>query len=142
VCGGRPNAALIAISMADLTAGVLGAIISTMLIVVLGEIVPQAACSRHGLLIGASTLWLVKIFLVVMFPIAWPISLVLDRVRTQPFITPAAPCAVPASFVAETTSRGTADRTADGLQTPTWPYSLKTLHITSLVPNPSQLPSG
>lgn len=83
MCGGCPNAALIAISMADLTSGVLGGIISTLLIVVLGEIVPQAACSRHGLLIGANTLWLVKFFLVIMFPIAYPISLVLDSVRSS-----------------------------------------------------------
>ena len=39
----------------------------------------QAACSRHGLFIGAYSLWMVKLFMVVLSPIAWPISLVLDR---------------------------------------------------------------
>jgi metal transporter CNNM len=45
-------AALIAILLAGLTSGILGGIISTLLIVILGEIIPQAACSRHGLVIG------------------------------------------------------------------------------------------
>ena len=38
---------------AELTSGLVGFVLSTILIVMLGEIVPQAACSRHGLALGA-----------------------------------------------------------------------------------------
>ena len=72
--------ALIAILMADLTDGLVGLAVSTLSIVVCGEIVPQAACSRHGLYIGANTVWIVKIFIVLMSIVAWPISLALDYV--------------------------------------------------------------
>jgi len=41
---------------------------------------PQAACSRHGLEIGANTIWIVKIFIVMLYVVAWPVSVVLDRV--------------------------------------------------------------
>ena len=60
-------AALIAILMADLTDGLVGLALSTLSIVVLGEIVPQAACSRYGLYIGANTVWVVKIFIIIIF---------------------------------------------------------------------------
>lgn len=72
--------ALIAILMADLTDGLVGLAASTILIVICGEIVPQAACSRHGLYIGAHTTWIVKVFIVLMYIVAYPISLLLDYV--------------------------------------------------------------
>jgi len=64
--------------MADLTDGLVGLALSTLSIVILGEIVPQAACSRYGLYIGANTVWLVKIFIALMYILAWPISIILD----------------------------------------------------------------
>ena len=73
-------AALIAILMADLTDGLVGLALSTLSIVVLGEIVPQAACSRYGLYIGANTVWVVKIFIIIMYAVAWPISVILDLI--------------------------------------------------------------
>ena len=66
--------------MADLTDGLVGLALSTLSIVVFGEIVPQAACSRHGLYIGANTVWIVKLFIILMYPVAWPISVILDKV--------------------------------------------------------------
>ena len=74
------SAALIAILMANLTDGLVGLALSTLSIVVVGEIIPQAACSRHGLFIGANTVWIVKIFIFLMYVVARPISMILDRV--------------------------------------------------------------
>ena len=44
-----------------------------------GEILPQAVCSRYGLMIGAYSAWFVIALIWVCSPIAWPISLLLDR---------------------------------------------------------------
>ena len=73
--------ALLAIFAADLTNGFLGLILSTTLIVVFGEITPQAICSRHGLAIGAQTILLTKLLILLLFAVAYPISKILDIVR-------------------------------------------------------------
>jgi len=70
--------ALIAILLADMTSGTIGAIATTLLIVLFGEIGPQAACSRYSLQIGAAATPVVWFFVVLMFPFAYPISKVLD----------------------------------------------------------------
>ncbi|XP_018651728.1 putative annexin [Schistosoma mansoni] len=69
------------ILMDDLTGNGLFAVIgSTIGITLLGEIMPQAVCSRNGLAIGAKTLWLTKLFMLLTFPIAFPISFLLDKI--------------------------------------------------------------
>jgi metal transporter CNNM len=66
--------------MDSLTTG-LGAILgSTAAIVIFGEIVPQAVCSRHGLYVGAKTIWLMKLFVGITFIASYPISSILDYV--------------------------------------------------------------
>ncbi|GAX83717.1 hypothetical protein CEUSTIGMA_g11142.t1 [Chlamydomonas eustigma] len=45
-----------------------------------GEIIPQAACSRYGIVIGAAMAIPVRILMVVTFPVSWPISKILDYV--------------------------------------------------------------
>jgi len=51
---------------------------STALIVLFGEIIPQAVCARYGLAIGAVFAWPVWILERMMFPIAYPIAKSLD----------------------------------------------------------------
>jgi len=75
--------ALISILLADKTSGFWGFLISTVVIVVFGEITPQSICQRHGLMIGYYTVWMVWIFLIFLFPAAYPISLCLDRLLGQ-----------------------------------------------------------
>ena len=60
-----------------LGSGVWAIVASTFAIVIFGEIIPQAICSRHALTIGAYTIWLTYIFMAITFPLSLPISIVL-----------------------------------------------------------------
>ncbi|XP_050049356.1 unextended protein-like [Dermacentor andersoni] len=64
----------------DLTSGLVAVVGSTISIVIFGEIIPQAICSRHGLQIGARTLFITKVFMALTLPLSWPISKILDWV--------------------------------------------------------------
>ncbi|KAI5656057.1 hypothetical protein M9H77_24850 [Catharanthus roseus] len=53
-------------------------LISVTLILMFGEILPQAICTRYGLTVGATMAPLVRLLLWIFFPVAYPISKVLD----------------------------------------------------------------
>mmetsp|Transcript_15426 Transcript_15426/g.39285 ORF Transcript_15426/g.39285 Transcript_15426/m.39285 type:complete len:466 (+) Transcript_15426:485-1882(+) len=55
-------------------------VIATMVILVFGEIIPQAVCVRYGLCIGALFKPVVNLFVIIFYPICWPISKVLDLI--------------------------------------------------------------
>lgn len=58
--------------------GVIGFLTTTFSITIFGEILPQAVCARHGLAIGAKTIWVTWIIIIITFPVAYPLSLILD----------------------------------------------------------------
>ncbi|XP_036118773.1 metal transporter CNNM4 isoform X2 [Molossus molossus] len=58
--------------------GLMAVASSTIGIVIFGEILPQALCSRHGLAVGANTIILTKFFMLLTFPLSFPISKLLD----------------------------------------------------------------
>lgn len=62
----------------DLTSGLFAVIFSTIAIVLLGEITPQAICSRHGLAVGAKTIHITKAVMGLTFPLSYPVSKLLD----------------------------------------------------------------
>ncbi|XP_072095030.1 metal transporter CNNM2-like [Mobula birostris] len=63
--------------------GVVAVAVSTVGIVIFGEIVPQAICSRHGLAVGANTIALTKFFMLLTFPASYPVSRLLDVILGQ-----------------------------------------------------------
>jgi len=52
--------------------------VSVSLILLFGEIIPQALCNKYGLAIGSSLNILVWFLMLITFPISWPISKLLD----------------------------------------------------------------
>lgn len=55
-------------------------ILSVTFVLAFGEVIPQAICSRYGLAVGANFVWLVRILMVICYPIAYPIGKMLDYV--------------------------------------------------------------
>jgi len=69
---------LLSVLMADISSGLIGFLLSTVLIVVFGEILPQAACSRYALQVGSATVPIVKFLLVLFYILTKPMSMALD----------------------------------------------------------------
>ena len=69
---------LLSIIMADMTSGLMGFLTSTIVIVIFGEIIPQASCSRYALRIGSMAVPMVRVIMVLLYPFAKPIASALD----------------------------------------------------------------
>lgn len=71
--------AAISLLLGEVASGVVAGLVATALIVVFGEIIPQATCARYALTIGAKTAWMVEVVMLLLYPVARPISWVLDK---------------------------------------------------------------
>ena len=69
-----------AVFLSSIATGLVAGLVSTGLIVVFGEIIPQASFSRHALLVGAKMAWLVRLIILLLYPVTYPISWILDKV--------------------------------------------------------------
>ena len=73
--------ALVTSWLGNVGAGVgISTAVMTLLIVIFGEIIPQATFSRYALTLGARFIWLVKIFIFIFYPICAPIAFLLDKI--------------------------------------------------------------
>ena len=69
----------LAIFLGSIASGLVAGLAATGLIVIFGEIIPQAIFSRFALLLGARIAWLVKIIIFILLPITWPIAWILNK---------------------------------------------------------------
>jgi metal transporter CNNM len=72
------NTAL-SVYLGSLVSGAVAGVTATAMIFLFGEIIPQAAFSRHALWFGSRLAPLVKVLIFVMLPITFPISYMLDK---------------------------------------------------------------
>lgn len=70
----------------DLSSGMVAICVSTLAIVICGEICPQAVCSRHGLAIGAKTIYVTKSVMILTAPLSWPLSRLLDYILGEEIV--------------------------------------------------------
>eukprot|EP00043_Microstomoeca_roanoka_P004492 m.50054 g.50054 ORF g.50054 m.50054 type:complete len:430 (+) comp12518_c0_seq1:95-1384(+) len=64
----------------DLVPEVYAIIISVTAVLMFGEVIPQALCSKYGLAIGAFFAPFVTLLMIIAFPVAWPLSKLLDLI--------------------------------------------------------------
>jgi hypothetical protein len=70
---------LLGILMADLTSGTVGFISSTALIVIFGEILPQASFARYALEVGEYAVPVMRVIIIILYVFAKPLALCLDK---------------------------------------------------------------
>jgi len=73
----------LALFLGTIASGVMAGIMATALIVVFGEIIPQAVISRYALWFGSKTIWFTRLVIFLFYPIAFPIAKILDHFLGQ-----------------------------------------------------------
>lgn len=53
-------------------------VLSVTFVLAFGEVIPQAICTRYGLAVGANFVWLVRILMLICYPVSYPIGKLLD----------------------------------------------------------------
>lgn len=76
---------VLAIFLGSIASGFVAGILSTVLIFLFGEIIPQSIISRHALTFGAKSAPIVKILLFILYPITKPIAYMLDKMLGKEF---------------------------------------------------------
>lgn len=79
---------VLSIFLGDLFSGIFAVTISTALIVIFGEILPQAFSSKYPLKVGANSVFLVKFFTFILYPACKPIAVGLDLLLGRELATP------------------------------------------------------
>ncbi|EJU04262.1 DUF21-domain-containing protein [Dacryopinax primogenitus] len=74
------NETLPVVSDNVLGGGVEAVVISTVLIVIFSEIIPQSVCSRYGLAIGAKMALPTRCLIYLLFIVSWPVAKVLELI--------------------------------------------------------------
>ena len=69
----------LSIYLGSLFSGFLAGIIATALIVIFGEILPQAAFSRYALQFTSKLVWLVQFLIFIFYPICFPLAWILNK---------------------------------------------------------------
>jgi len=69
----------VAIYLNQYLIGLVAGFISTILLVIFGEILPQAMFTRNALKICASLSWLIKLMIIITYPLSKPTQLLLDK---------------------------------------------------------------
>jgi len=70
----------LAIYMGEMFAGTVAIFVATGLVVVFGEILPQAICSRYPLQVGAAAAPIFRVFMIALWPICKPLSWAMDKI--------------------------------------------------------------
>lgn len=70
----------IPILLNSVVSGVVAGLIATFLIVIFGDLLPQAFFERYALEFGSKFVWVVRIFRIILFPVAYPVSWILDKI--------------------------------------------------------------
>jgi len=68
----------LSIFLGTIASGLVAGLMATALIVVFGEIIPQAVISRYAIWFGARTLWFTKFVIILAYPVARPMAWMLD----------------------------------------------------------------
>ncbi|KAL2922021.1 hypothetical protein RDABS01_013512 [Bienertia sinuspersici] len=56
----------------------LAIVLSVTFVLFFGEVIPQAICTRYGLAVGSNFVWLVRLLMIICYPVSYPIGKVLD----------------------------------------------------------------